>query len=205
MMAARQEPPQSGEYWHFSMGLPENNGWSRSSQSNGETVEMTAQGMHVTTLSTDYVLWVPPTSVCNSGIAEFEVIPIITPKGAWNNQKGIRLQLSNGSAGFKIFFRRPESGQDYIQNRYNSGTGAHNISPVFEGHTFVLGEKNHCVIKNNIDGKTIVTLPRNSLTNYETFEYDWFNKSQYQCIYNAFGLLDACEVYFVSARFTPLS
>lgn len=198
--------------WDYTMGLPEDIGWTRYSSAGTETVTLEDNGMRLLIEDTSIVRWKPPVETCLSGYAEIVFIPVsFVRNGQGMNARGIQLQVSNGTSGLKTVSRMIQSNASYIQCR-QVGSSYSIVVLGYDGPCFLPNVLNYQKIGNNINGKTIVTIPRSGTTDkmndLVTYTYDGYDKSSstYSAMhrnqYNAFGLADAGEVIFVSAKFT---
>lgn len=88
--------------WDYTMGLPEDNGFTKTVSGNSPQAEIQQDGLRITVaMATDYIRYDPtdyPT--CNEGIWEIELsfagLPI---------NEGVRMILSDGEKGCQIFIR----------------------------------------------------------------------------------------------------
>lgn len=195
-------------YWDYTMGLPEDNGWTKYQNKESIAVTLESNGMRVrATENGSVVSWYPPVRTCKSGYAEFVCIPIsFANQGATTSDRGIRFQVSDGTGGFRIRFSK--TSQNYIQHRYWTGSTVNASGKVYDAKTFGYNVENYCKIGNNINGDSFVTIPKQNATNYMTQlvtkDITGHDISTYYTTQNLFGFTDACEVIFVSAKFVIL-
>lgn len=88
--------------WDYTMGLPEDNGFTKTVSGNSPQAEIQQDGLQITVaLGTDYIRYEPTDYLtCNEGIWEIELsfaeLPIVN---------GVRMILSDGEKGCQIFIR----------------------------------------------------------------------------------------------------
>ncbi|WP_294577855.1 hypothetical protein [uncultured Thomasclavelia sp.] len=106
--------------WDYTIGLPEDNGFAKTIQGTNVLDELTDNGLWITINgNTDYIRYEPiGYETCNEGICEIKLIISAVP-----SVNGIRLILSNGNNGNKIFINSN-------QIKYNQGNIQIKISDI---------------------------------------------------------------------------
>lgn len=120
--------------WDYTMGLPEDNGFTKTVSGNSPQAEIQQDGLRITVaMGTDYIRYEPtdyPT--CNEGIWEIELSFAKLP---FND--GVRMILSDGEKGCQIYVRATSSDGQYAV-LYNTGSGQTQILNVNPNAQYIL-------------------------------------------------------------------
>lgn len=120
--------------WDYTMGLPEDNGFTKTVSGNSPQAEIQQDGLRITVaMGTDYIRYEPtdyPT--CNEGIWEIELSFAKLP---FND--GVRMILSDGEKGCQIYVRATSSDGQYAV-LYNTGSDQTRILNVNPNAQYIL-------------------------------------------------------------------
>lgn len=114
--------------WDYTMGLPKDNGFTKTVIGNSPQAEIQQDGLQITVaLGTDYIRYEPtdyPT--CNEGIWEIELSFAELPVNS-----GVRMCLSDGEKGCQIFIRSISGDGQYavLYNAENIQTQILRVDP----------------------------------------------------------------------------
>lgn len=97
MSFSASSPVETWDFeWDYTMGLPENNGMTKTISGTVLVYSLTEDGLNISTNNSSYVALALPTTTMTTGVAECTFIPHNSTNGGTQN---LRLNASNGSNG----------------------------------------------------------------------------------------------------------
>ena len=121
--------------WDYTMGLPEDNGFTKTVSGNSPQAEIQQDGLRITVaMATDYIRYNPtdyPT--CNEGIWEIELSFAELP-----TLEGIRAILSDGEKGCQVSMKSTSAASGTYGVYYNTGNIQAQILEVNPDNQYIL-------------------------------------------------------------------